>query len=102
SNPPGPGEPTTGIGGRAPATTINRPALSAGSWIIGKPNFLERKHLPQETRNQFVDIMSKVHGNHFVKWGLDVNRSHDVVDNLFQEGGDYSYTNIEDFITDFA
>ncbi len=102
SNPPGPGEPTTGKGGRPPAATINRPALSAGSWIIGKPNFLERPHLPQERRYQFTDIMSKAHGNHFVKWGLDINRSHDLIDNLFQEGGDYSYTNIEDFITDFS
>jgi len=69
SNPPGPGEPTTGKGGRPPAppSAARRSMPEAGS--SAKPNFLERLHLPQEKRYQFTDIMSKSHGNHFVKWG---------------------------------
>lgn len=102
SNPPIQGEPTTSQNGRSPDVSISRGALGAGSWEFGKPTFLERKHLPREKRYQFADIMSKTYRNHFIKWGLDINRSHDLIDNLFLEGGSFSYSAIEDFITDYA
>ena len=76
SNPPGPGEPTTGPGGRPPAATVSR--TGSGSFVIGKPNFLERAHLPLETRIQFTNIMTAVISNHLLKFGFDVNRSHDT------------------------
>jgi hypothetical protein len=41
-------------------------------------------------------------GNHTLKFGGDINRVNDVLDNLFQEGGAYNYNNIVDFISDFA
>src|SRR5687768_11891886 len=41
-------------------------------------------------------------GNHTLKFGGDVNRVSDLLDNLFQEGGAYSYSNVVDFISDFA
>jgi len=100
SNPPAPGEPTTGPNGRPPSVTVSR--SGAGSWVFGKPNFLERKHLPREKRYQFTDIMNLAHNSHLLKWGFDFNRAHDLIDNLFQEGGEYSFSNIEDFISDFA
>ncbi|MGH9901035.1 MAG: carboxypeptidase regulatory-like domain-containing protein, partial [Pyrinomonadaceae bacterium] len=43
SNPPSPGEPTTGLNGRSPSI-----ALQNGGLTFGKPNFLERNHNPLE------------------------------------------------------
>ena len=96
STPPLPGEPTTGLNGRSPSVAIT------GGLTFGKPNFLERTHNPLEKNYQFVDNVTFTHGNHTFKWGGDVLRTNDVLDNLFQEGGVYAYSNINDFIVDFS
>jgi hypothetical protein len=69
---------------------------------FGKPNFLERRALPEERRTQFTDMVSFSWGRHLFRFGGDVNRVHDLDDNLFTEGGEYAYSNRVDFITDFA
>jgi hypothetical protein len=89
-------EPMTGINGRPPQVTIT------GVIAFGKPNFLERKAYPDEKRLQFADTMTYTEGMHTLKFGGDINRVKDKLDNLFQEGGAYSYSNIVDFISDFA
>ena len=94
STPPLPGEPTTGPGGRSPSVAIT------GGLTFGKPNFLERTHNPLEKNYQFTDNVTLTHGNHTFKFGGDYLRTNDVLDNLFQEGGVYSYSNINDFIVD--
>jgi hypothetical protein len=96
SQPPGPGEPTTGINGRPPSVAITNVIT------FGKPNFLERKAYPDEKRIQFADSLTWTVGKHTLKFGGDINRVTDLLDNLFQEGGAYSYSNIVDFISDFA
>lgn len=96
STPPLPGEPTTGPGGRSPSVAIT------GGLTFGKPNFLERTHNPLEKNYQFVDNVTLTVGNHTLKWGGDVLRTNDVLDNLFQEGGVYAYNNINDFIVDYT
>jgi Carboxypeptidase regulatory-like domain/TonB dependent receptor len=96
STPPLPGEPTTGPGGRSPSVAIT------GGLTFGKPNFLERTHNPLEKNYQFVDNVTLTVGNHTLKWGGDLLRTNDVLDNLFQEGGVYSYNNINDFIVDYT
>ncbi len=96
SQPPGPGEPTTGINGRPPSVAITNVIT------FGKPNFLERKAFPDEKRIQFADSLTWTVGKHTFKFGGDINRVHDLNDNLFQEGGAYAYSNIVDFISDFA
>jgi hypothetical protein len=97
SQPPGPGEPTTGLNGRPPSV-----AIGGGGLTFGKPNFLERRAYPDEKRWQFADTVTYSMGNHTLKFGGDFNRVNDLLDNLFQEGGAYSYSNIVDFISDFA
>lgn len=97
SQEPAPGEPTTGPGGRPPSV-----AIGSGGLTFGKPNFLERRSYPDEKRWQFADTMTYSMGNHTFKFGGDVNRVSDVLDNLFQEGGAYSYSNMVDFLSDFA
>jgi hypothetical protein len=97
SQPPGPGEPTTGPNGRPPSV-----AIGGGGFTFGKPNFLERRAYPDEKRWQYADTMTYTMGNHTLKFGADINRVTDLLDNLFQEGGAYSYSNIVDFLSDFA
>jgi hypothetical protein len=96
SQEPAPGEPTTGLNGRPPSVAITNVIT------FGKPNFLERRAFPDEKRWQFADTVTLSAGNHTLKWGGDVNHVSDLNDNLFQEGGAYSYSNIVDFISDFA
>jgi Carboxypeptidase regulatory-like domain len=96
SQEPGPGEPTTGLNGRPPSVAITNVIT------FGKPNFLERRAFPDEKRYQFADTVTFTVGNHTLKWGGDVNHVKDLNDNLFQEGGAYSYSNLVDFISDFA
>jgi hypothetical protein len=96
SQTPAPGEPTTGLNGRPPSVAITNVIT------FGKPNFLERRSYPDEKRWQYADTMTYTVGNHTLKFGGDINRVNDVLDNLFQEGGAYAYTNLVDFLSDFA
>lgn len=96
SQPPAPGEPTTGPNGRPPSVAITNVIT------FGKPNFLERRAYPDEKRWQFADTVTYSVGNHTLKFGGDINRVNDLLDNLFQEGGAYSYSNLVDFLSDFA
>ena len=92
--PPAPGEPTTAPDGRSPSVSLT------GGVTFGTPNFLPRAAFPDETRYQFADTMTITSGNHTVKFGVDINHVNDVLDNLFDGNGAYSYNNISDFIID--
>ncbi len=96
SQPPAPGEPTTGPNGLPPQVVITNVIT------FGKPNFLERRAYPDEKRWQYADTVTYTRGNHTLKFGGDINRVSDVLDNLFQEEGAYSYSNLVDFLTDFS
>ena len=51
------------------------------------PNALPRAAEPDEHRLQFTDVVSKTHGVHTFKAGVDVNLMiHEVMINLFQWG----------------
>lgn len=95
---PGPGEPTTGPNGSSPAVSMG----GGNGMTIGKPNFLDRRAYPDEKRYQWADTVSIAHGKHFVKFGADINHVNDVLDNLFRESGEYSYSTLDTFLTDFA
>ena len=92
--PPAPGEPTTAPDGRSPSVSLT------GGVTFGTPNFLPRVSFPDETRYQFADTMTVNRGNHTFKFGFDINRVNDVLDNLFDGNGAFSYNNINDFIID--
>jgi hypothetical protein len=96
SQPPLPGEPTTGPGGSSPDVFLSN------GIEFGKPTFLERRSFPDERRQQYADTMTITSGNHTFKFGADINRVNDIVDNLRFEGGAYSYNNINDFIIDYV
>ncbi|MFL6374903.1 MAG: TonB-dependent receptor domain-containing protein [Pyrinomonadaceae bacterium] len=92
------GEPTTGPGGFAPGANIGS---GANSIVIGKPNFLNRSAFPDEHRIQFADTVTWINGKHTYKFGGDFNHVSDVMGNLFQEGGIYSYTDFNHWLVDF-
>lgn len=69
------------------------PSISiTGAASFGMPNFLPRGAFPNEKRFQWVDNLSWVRGRHEIKTGLDINYVRDNIQNLFQGGGVYSYT----------
>lgn len=99
SNAPLAGEPTTAttIGGqRSPQVSLTN-GLS-----FGTPEFLERPAFPNETRYQFADTMTYSRGRHTFKFGGDINRVTDDIQNLRFEAGQFTYNNINDFIIDYV
>ncbi len=58
----------------------------------GMPNALPRPAFPDEHRLQFFDTLSQSVGRHQLKYGVDVNAIHELLINLYQGGGLYSYT----------
>ncbi len=45
--------------------------------------------------------MTVTHGSQTIKFGGDFKRDHDRIDNLFQGFGSYSYSNLQDYLSDF-
>ena len=82
------------------------PSVATGVLTFGMPNALPRVAEPNEHRIQFTDVFSTSKGRHSLKFGGDVNLVHEVMINLFQGGGVYSYgdsttlLNFQDWIQD--
>jgi hypothetical protein len=69
------------------------PSVSIASvTTYGMPNALPRPAFPDEHRLQFADTFSSTLGKHQFKVGFDINAIHEVLVNLFQGGGVYSYS----------
>ncbi len=68
------------------------PSIATGIATFGMPNALPRVAEPDEHRIQFTDVFSTTHGHHTFKFGGDYNNVHEVMINLFQGGGIYSYS----------
>jgi hypothetical protein len=66
----------------------------------GLPNALPRPAFPDEHRLQFADTLSWAKGKHQIKAGFDVNAIHEVLVNLFEGGGVYSYTSFNNWVED--
>jgi len=75
-----------GVNSAGPGVTISN------VMAYGPPPPLPRPSFPDEHRWQFTDTLSMVKGRHAIKFGVDVNLVHDVLINLFQGEGVYSYT----------
>ncbi len=74
--------------------------VTSGGFAMGRPDILERAAYPNETRHQLSNITSWVRGHHRLKFGVDVIRNNDVLNNLYQGGGSYSYGDRVAFISD--
>jgi len=92
-----PGQPVSSLG------VSPQIGISGNAGItFGYPNFLDRAAYPEETNYQFSDSISWSRGKHLFKFGEDINRVHDVLSNLFQQYGAYSYSNRVQFISDYV
>jgi len=74
-------------GANAPGPSVSLSSLET----YGMPNALPRLAEPNETRYQGTDIFNYTRGHHSFKFGGDINIVHEVMINLFQGGGIYSY-----------
>ena len=103
STPPLPGEPLTSstvVGGRRSPSVFVQNGLE-----FGTPTFLDRPSFPDERRIQFADTITWTRGSHTLKFGGDINRVTDDIQNLRFEAGAFSYTGangINDFILDYV
>ena len=89
----------TAANATAPSVTITN------FFAYGMPNALPRPAFPDEHRLQFSDVLSKIHGAHTFKFGADVNFVHELLINLFQGGGVYTYSgtnNFSNWVADLA
>jgi hypothetical protein len=68
------------------------PSVGMGAITYGMPNALPRPAEPDEHRIQASDALSWVMGRHTLKFGGDANIVHEVMVNLYQGGGLYSYS----------
>jgi len=62
------------------------------TFSFGRATFLERPALPDERRLQFVDNFSYTLGRHNLKFGGDINRALEIIDNPNSFGGVYNYS----------
>ncbi|MGA2270358.1 MAG: TonB-dependent receptor [Bryobacteraceae bacterium] len=81
-------------GSNAPAPYINVGGSGGSSnlAIYGENYALPRTAEPDEHRIQISDTFSKVHGRHTFKAGVDVNVIHEIMINLYNGTGQYSYS----------
>jgi hypothetical protein len=88
------------------AANATAPSVTVTNFInYGMPNALPRPAFPDEHRLQFSDVLSKTHGAHTLKFGGDLNFVHEVLINLFQGGGVYTYSgsgNFSNWVADIA
>lgn len=85
------------------ATSNGRPPqIGVNSFTFGKQDFLERYANPDEKRWQYADTVTASFGRHTFKFGGDINRVNDLLDNLRLESGSYNYSNLGDFIVDYT
>jgi hypothetical protein len=68
-------------------------ANGSGNFSFGRATFLQRNALPDERRLQWVDNFSYLTGRHSFKFGGEINRVHDYIDNPTMFGGTYTYPN---------
>jgi Carboxypeptidase regulatory-like domain/TonB dependent receptor len=70
-----------------PGVTIGSSVLGAYGESLAVPRIAE----PDEHRWQVFDVVSKSHGPHTIKAGVDLNFIHEIMINLFQGNGNYTY-----------
>jgi Carboxypeptidase regulatory-like domain len=75
---------------------------STNGFIFGKPAYLDRIAYPDERRNQLMDTVTWVHGNHVTKLGYDYNHVNDYSNTLRNQTGTYSYPNVLNFTSDLV
>ncbi|HLL16795.1 MAG TPA: TonB-dependent receptor [Pyrinomonadaceae bacterium] len=96
-------EPTAGEQALLPAGATRVPNVFITNGLqFGTPTFLDRFANPDEKRVQFANTMTLTKGSHTLRYGFDFNHVNDLLDNLVNQNGAYSYANSSDFIIDYT
>jgi hypothetical protein len=80
-----------GANSTAPYVNVGGSGGSSNLMIYGENYALPRTAEPDEHRIQISDTLSKLYGRHTFKAGVDVNVIHEVMINLYNGTGNYSY-----------
>ena len=64
----------------------------SGFFQIGTPQFLLRAAYPDERRWQISDTANWIRGNHSIKFGGDYIHTYDLLSNLYNQFGGYTYS----------
>jgi Carboxypeptidase regulatory-like domain/TonB dependent receptor len=83
---------TAGSNAPAPYVNIGGSGGTSNLMIYGENYALPRTAEPDEHRIQVSDSISKVYGRHTFKAGADLNFIHELMINLYQGTGNYSYS----------
>jgi hypothetical protein len=67
---------------------------------FGMPNFLPRAAYPNEKRWQATQNLNWMHGRHTLRFGYDLTQVNDKMINLYNGGGTYSFSTLNDFALD--
>jgi hypothetical protein len=88
-----PGAQTAGLGHLQ--LTVAGQAVGAGASYLPRIN-------PDEERFQFIDTLDWTVGKHSLKFGVDIARTRDYVNNMTNQFGFYTYGNVSAFALDFS
>jgi len=64
----------------------------SGFFQFGTPQFLNRAALPDERRWQLSDTVEYIRGNHDFKFGEDYVHTYDLISNLYNQYGGFTYS----------
>jgi outer membrane receptor protein involved in Fe transport len=73
---------------------------SNNGFTAGMPYYSFRLAYPAEWKDQAGDTATWEHNNHALKFGFDILRNNDEVNNLYESNGVYTYTYFSDFFAD--
>lgn len=69
-------------------------------FTAGMPYYSFRLAYPDERKTQVGDTATWSHGNQTYKFGFDILRNADTINNLYESNGVYTYTYFSDFFAD--
>jgi hypothetical protein len=75
-------------------------AESTSGIYLGSPYYSYRTSYPDERKWQVFDTAYFARGNHSIKFGVDVLHNTDLLNNLFESNGVYTYTYIGNYFSD--
>ncbi len=75
-------------------------AESTSGVYLGSPYYSYRLAYPDERKWQVFDTAYLSRGNHSVKFGLDILHNSDLINNLYESNGVYTYSYIGNYLAD--
>jgi len=75
-------------------------ATGNGGFSAGSPYYSYRVLYPEENKWQVGDVLYWSHGNHSLKFGVDMVHNYDVQNNLYESNGAFSYSYFGNYMND--